>query len=320
MRIRFSLALLFTLIVSLVGGTGACLAAVLPKVNFMIPAGQGGGWDTTAREAGAAMLKLKLLDDAAFTNLSGNGGGRALDEMIANAKFSNHLMVQSLPLIMRNITGQYSHSFRDITPVAIMIAEYQVVVVQQDSPLKSMDDLLQMIKLHGKKKPLVGGSAKGSLDHITALAILEAGGLSADYLRYSASNGGGDAIRKFSVGYALAMVTGLGEVIEQIKSGEFRVLGITSETRIEGLEAPTLKEQGIDVVLANWRGFFVSKKIQPEILQHYKAMLKTMNDSPEWKVTRNKYGWEPFYIAGDNAAGFLENQERVITSLVQKID
>ncbi|OZG72422.1 hypothetical protein BTA51_14925 [Hahella sp. CCB-MM4] len=298
----------------------ASQAASLADLDILIPAGQGGGWDTTAREAGNTLQQLKLVTSANYTNLSGNGGGRALNEIISNPKYKNHLMVQSLPLIMRNISGQYDHSFRDIVPVAIMIAEYQVVVVTKDSPFHTMSELLQSIQEHGKKKPLVGGSAKGSLDHITALAVLDAAGIPASKLRYSPSNGGGDAIRKFSVGYALAMVTGLGEVIEQVKSGEFRVLGITSEQRIEGLNAPTMKEQGIDVVLANWRGFFASKGVNAELLNNYKDLLSEMNLSPEWKQARNRYGWEPFYISGDNAEAFLLTQERTINKLVQKID
>ncbi|WP_020408313.1 tripartite tricarboxylate transporter substrate binding protein [Hahella ganghwensis] len=295
-------------------------AASLSDLNILIPAGQGGGWDTTAREAGNTLQQLNLVETANYTNLSGNGGGRALSEIINNTLYRDHLMVQSLPLIMRNISGQYDHSFRDILPVAIMIAEYQVVVVTKDSPFQNMNDLLAAIKEHGKKKPLVGGSAKGSLDHITALAVLEAADIPSSKLRYSPSNGGGDAIRKFSVGYALAMVTGLGEVIDQVKSGEFRILGITSEQRIEGLNAPTMKEQGINVILANWRGFFASRKVNAELLNTYKGLLADMNLSQEWKQTRQKYGWEPFYITSDNAEAFLQTQERTISKFVKNID
>ncbi|MDG9669798.1 tripartite tricarboxylate transporter substrate binding protein [Hahella sp. CR1] len=287
--------------------------------KFLIPAGEGGGWDTTARETGAALTKMGLIGGAKYVNYSGEGGGRALNALATSKDYKDALMVQSLPLILRSLSGVYERSFRDVTPVAMLIAEYQVVVVNKDSPYQNMNDLLAAIKEIGKRKPIVGGSAKGSLDHITALAVLEAANMSSKKLRYSASDGGGDAMRKFSNGYALAMVTGMGEVVKQIKSGELRALGVTSAERLEGFDIPTMKEQGLDVVLANWRGFFVAPGTPDKTVTKYADMLAALDKSPDWKTVRLKYGWESLYIPTQDARGFLEEQEVTIRRLLNSI-
>ncbi|MCX4029384.1 hypothetical protein H0A36_02995 [Endozoicomonas sp. SM1973] len=112
--------------------------ADITHIDFLIPGGEGGGWDTTARQTGQALIDTKLIKSTSYKNLSGGGGGRAIISLITETdKYKNTLMVQSTPLILRNLSGIIPHCYRDITPVSLLIAEYQVLVVPSNSTYKS---------------------------------------------------------------------------------------------------------------------------------------------------------------------------------------
>ncbi|MBU6953548.1 tripartite tricarboxylate transporter substrate binding protein [Hahella sp. HN01] len=287
------------------------------ELAFLIPGGEGGGWDTTARETGATMQTIGLVDDVKFTNLSGGGGGRALDDLVRNApKYSETLMVQSTPLILRSLTGVIDKDFRDITPIATVIAEYQVVAVKADSPIQSVPQLADLIRDHAAKNPIIGGSSKESLDHITAALLLKSAGIGIDQMRYVPSDGGGDALEKLYKEVGVALVTGLGEVVNDYKSGKLRLLGVTSDERLEGFDIPTMKEQGYDLVFANWRGFFGPPGMPAQDIAQYADMLEKLSQSDQWKQVRSKYGWSNFYHRGDAMHRFLENQEKDIREVL----
>ncbi len=292
----------------------------LDKVDFLIPGGEGGGWDTTARETGNALKATGLVKQVSFKNMSGGGGGRALENLIQKAStHSNTLMVQSTPLVLRKLTSVIKNSFRDVTPISLMIAEFQAVVVPTNSPLKTINDLTASIQSNYAKNTIIGGSAKGSLDHITAILIIDAAGLDVKKLRYIPSDGGGDALGRLYKGVGAALVTGIGEVIDDLNAGKLRVLGVTSEASLPGINAATMKEQGLDVVFANWRGFFAPPGISAAKRQAYADTLQQLTKTSEWQAVRTKYGWEDFYKRDDELIKFLESQEADISKTLKSV-
>ncbi|WP_020409379.1 Bug family tripartite tricarboxylate transporter substrate binding protein [Hahella ganghwensis] len=308
------------LVLSMCFGMSAHAASV-DTINFLIPGGEGGGWDTTARETGNALKATGLVSNVSFRNMSGGGGGRALENLIQKAgEHDQTLMVQSTPLILRNLTSVIKNGFRDITPVSLMIAEYQVVVVPADSPIATVGELISAVKSDYAKNSIIGGSAKGSLDHITAVLIMDASGLDVKKMRYVPSDGGGEALDRLYKKVGSALVTGVGEVIDEVNSGKLRVLGVTSEERIPGIEAKTMKEQGVDVVFANWRGFFAKPGLSDSQRNLYADTLQALTKTDEWKAIRAKYGWEDFYKRDGELMGFLETQEEAIRKTLQSVD
>lgn len=292
---------------------------VLEKIHFLIPGGEGGGWDTTARETGQALIKTGLIKQATFENLSGAGGGRALMSLIAGPH-EETLMVQSTPLILRNLTGTVQQSFRDITPVSLTIAEYQVLAVPSDSPYTSVNALLNAIKEDPIKNGILGGSPKGSLDHVTTALMLKEAGIPINEARYLPNDGGGDALKRLFGKVGVALVTGYGEIAREYEAGKLRLLGITSEQRLPNLNVPTMKEQGLDVVFINWRGFFAKPDLPKDRYLAYRNALVTLTTTKAWQEVLEKYGWNHFIKTDQELLQFLENQEGEMKEILSTLE
>ncbi|WP_163833633.1 tripartite tricarboxylate transporter substrate binding protein [Spartinivicinus ruber] len=295
--------------------------AGISNIDFLIPGGEGGGWDTTARQTGQALIETNLIKSASYNNLSGGGGGRAIKSLVTEPdKYQNTLMVQSTPLILRNLSGVIPHSYRDITPISLLIAEYQVLVVPKDSVYKNTSELIAAVKENYSKNSIIGGSAKGSLDHVTAALILQAAGLNPKKMRYISSDGGGEALERLYKGVGVALVTGFGEIVDEYKKDKVRILGITSESKVPGLEIPTFKEQGLNLVFANWRGFFARSGMSSDQVQQYVDLFKSLNQTDKWNEVRSKYGWADYLKSGDELKVFLKKQENSIQEILKLIE
>ena len=293
----------------------------ISELHILIPGGEGGGWDTMARETGKGLLSIGAVQNVSYENLSGGGGARAIIQMVEHQQlFGQTLMVQSYPLILRQLTSMLPYSFRDLQPVMALATEYQVVAVNASSPYKSLRSLLDVVKQSPRDFPIVGGSSFGSLDHVTLVMLARKLGIPTSEIRYIEADGGADALAKLKTGWAKALVTGLGEVLAPYLRGEIRILAVTAETRLTDYpDIPTAGEQGVEVVFQNWRGFFTTRQQAPEVVETYRQALLALNESEQWKAVRKKYGWQPFVKVGDEFTQFLELQERELKSLLQQL-
>ncbi|AQS36764.1 hypothetical protein Sps_01599 [Shewanella psychrophila] len=290
-------------------------------IHFLIPGSQGGGWDTTARETGKALLSTGLVERVYFENFIGAGGGRALIDLVNHPKkHANTLMVQSTPLLLRHLTGVIDLGYRDIIPISILIAEYQALVVPIDSQLNSVDDLIRAITISPVRNPILGGSSLGSLDHVTFALIAQAGNLPIAKLRYVPTDGGGDAMLQLSRGVGVALVSGIGEVMEAYRNKEIKILGVTSEHRLTNFpNVPTFKEQGFDVKFANWRGFFASSTISADRVYYFRNLLYELNQTTLWTKTRDDQAWQELFLQGDKMRLFLFEQEKMLNQALTNL-
>lgn len=297
---------------------GAALAN--GEVKFLIPGGEGGGWDTTARAVGSALEEAGLAKVNGYENLSGAGGGRALLSLISDGeKREGTLMVQSTPLVIRALTGVYKNNWQDITPVATMISAYQAVAVAADSPYQDISQLVADLKAKPDAVVVAGGSGRLSLDHLTLGLIAQASGIELDKLRYSAADGGKEALDRLLSGKVKAVVSGVGELLPAAADGQIRILGVTSAEPIPGLEAPTLASQGLDVVFANWRGFFAAPGASDDEVAQYRDMLTALADTDAWTATRATYKWEPLLLVGTDLDAFLAKQEQDLGQILKEL-
>lgn len=295
--------------------------AALDKIHFLIPGGAGGGWDGTARGTGEALTKAGLIKEASFQNMSGGGGGKAIAHIIETAKNAeNTLMVNSTPIVVRSITKVFPQSFRDLTPVAGVIADYGALVVQNDSPLKDWSQALALYKEDPKKLKFAGGSARGSLDHLVAASIIKAEGLDPRALKYIPYDAGGKAMAGLLSGEAKILSTGLGEALALAKGGQVRILGITSPERVaDAPDVKTMTEMGNNTVFANWRGFFAAPGASKAKVAQWNAAFEAMYKTPEWEAVRSRNGWVNVYKNSADFYTFLEGQEKQIGSLMKEL-
>ena len=294
---------------------------VLDSVHFIIPGGAGGGWDGTARGTGEALTKSGLVGSASYENMSGGGGGKAIGFMIENAD-SQHgtMMVNSTPIVIRSLTGVFPHNFRDLTLVAGTIGDYAAIVVNKDSSLNTMTDLIAAYDANPNSTAIGGGSVPGGMDHLVAAMVMEAAGKDALNVKYIAYDAGGKAMAALLSGEIAALSTGFSEAVALAQAGEVKILGVTSDARVDAFaDAPTMKEQGIDTNFVNWRGFFAAPGLPADKLAAYQDALAKMYDTPEWEEVRSRNGWVNIHNSGDAFRTFLEGQEKVIGDLMKKL-
>ena len=294
---------------------------MVESIHFLIPGGAGGGWDGTARGTGQALVRSGLLGNASYENMSGGGGGKAIAHLIETAdRQEDTLMVNSTPIIIRSLRGNFPQSFRDLTPIAGTIGDYAAMVVRPDSPLETWPDVLAAFEQDPRSVKIAGGSVRGGMDHlVAALAFAGTGGdpLSVAYVPYDA---GGDARAGLLSGETDLLSTGLGEVLDQHKSGDLRILAVSADERLDTLpDVPTLKELGSDVTFVNWRGFFGAPGLAEDLADRYASMLEAMYDTPEWEEVRARNGWVEIFTPRAEFTAFLEQQEAEVADMFERL-
>ncbi len=302
--------------------TGQAMAEkAVDSIHFLIPGGAGGGWDGTARGTGEALTKSGIVGTASYENMSGGGGGKAIGYLIENAE-SNHgtLMVNSTPIVIRSLTGVFPHNFRDLTLVAGTIGDYAALVVNKDSAINNMADLMAAYDADPSKTAIGGGSVPGGMDHLVAAMVMEAAGKDALGVKYIPYDAGGKAMAALLSGEIAALSTGFSEAVDLANAGEVKIIGVTSDERVSAApDAMTMKEQGIDTSFVNWRGFFAAPGLPEDKLAMYQDALAKMYDTPEWEAVRERNGWVNIHNNGDDFKAFLESQEKVIGDLMKKL-
>lgn len=294
------------------------VASSVEKIHFLIPGGAGGGWDGTARGVGEALKKSNLVGETSYENMSGGGGGKAIAYMIETAnKQQDTLMVNSTPIVIRSLQGVFPQSFRDLSLISAVVADYGVLVVAKDSKFQTWADVKAAFDKDPTALKIAGGSSRGSMDHLVAAQIFKAAGGNPSNVRYVPYDAGGKALAGLLTGEVDILSTGLGEVLEKHKNGELRIIGVTSEEAIDGV--PSFKEMGVDAYFANWRGFFGAPNLSEEKINAFAKVFADMYKTQEWEEIRKRNGWSNLYKPTKTFKTFLENQEKGISSLMKEM-
>src|SRR5215218_8892555 len=299
-------------------------------IEIMAPAAPGGGWDTTAREMQRVMQEEGIAPTVEVYNVEGAGGTVGIAQLINDEAGNDHqLMMMGLVMIGAIATNGSPVTLEQTTPISSLTVEYEAVVVPADSEYQTLDDLIAAFKADPTAISWGGGSAGGT-DHILVGLIAQAAGVDPTQINYVPYSGGGEALAAILGGQVSAGVSGIGEWQDQIASGELRALAISgsaasSATPAAGTPAasspaiPTLKEQGVDVELANWRGIVAPPEISTEQRDCIVVMIQQMHDSQAWQDVLAKYGWQDFFQAGDAFAQFLPAERDRITAILQEL-
>lgn len=295
-----------------------CQAAE-PRLHFLIPAGPGGGWDGTARGLGEALQKSGLVKRVSYENMSGGGGGRAIAHFVETARRrQGQLMISSTPIVVRSLNGIYPQSFRDLVPVAAVIADYSCFAVRADSELKNWQQAARAFLQNPRRLTVAGGSVRGSTDHLVIAEAFAGAGGNPKQLVYLAYDGGGRANAALLSGETRLLSTGCSELIDLARAGELRVIAVTSPERLPGLAgAATLTEQGNPLVFANWRGFFGPPGQSDALRAAQIDLLGRLLRTPEFEELRKRRGWVVQFVAGDDFYAFLQQQEEQIGSMMR---
>ncbi len=292
---------------------GAAVAAgsqAAERLHLLIPAGPGGGLDSTARAIGESLRTAGIRTPLSYENMTGGGGGRAMAHFVETADRQSHtLLINSTPLIIRSLQGLFPHDHHDVIPIAGLVGEYGAFVVRADSGIDSWPTLVQRLRENPGSVNIGGGSVRGSLDHIVlALALAEAG-IEPRSVRYLPYDAGGKAMLALLGGEVEVLSTGIGETVGYVRSGDVRVLAISAPERSSQLpDVPTLTEAGTPLVFANWRGLFAAPGTSAEAAAALQAEIGRALSTPVWQEALVRYGWTPLGLMGDSFATYLDDQ------------
>jgi putative tricarboxylic transport membrane protein len=288
------------------------------NLKMMIPANPGGGWDTTGRALGKALQDAGVASTVAYDNKGGAAGAIGLAQFVNSSKGDpNALMVMGAVMLGGIITGKPPVSLTQATPIARLTSEYNVFVLPANSPYKSMKDVVeQMKKDPGSIK--WGGGSRGSTEHIAAAMIAREVGVDPAKINYVAFRGGGEATAAILGGNVSVGGSGYSEFAEYINSGKMKAIAVTSDKRLKGIEVPTMKEQGINVVIGNWRGVYGAPGITADQRKALTEMVVKATKSKAWTDALEKNAWTPAVMAGPEFEKFVDDEFASLRAVMVK--
>ncbi len=284
--------------VVLAGALALPLAAA--DYSIMAPAAPGGGWDQTARTMQAALQDEGISGNVQVTNVPGAGGTIGLAQFVNQAKGDPEaLIVGGYVMVGAILTNKSPVDLSMVTPIARLTGEQVAIVAPADGPIQS----------HGRpRRGAEGRSRRGVLGRRLGgrrrphhrRADRQGGRRRSDQgqlhrLLRRRRGAGGDPRRP---GHGRAC-RAYGEFASQIEAGQLKLLAVSGESRIEGVDAPTLKEAGVDVVLENWRMVAAAPDLTDEQKAAITADIDKMATSEAWKKALADRGWVDRYLAGE---------------------
>lgn len=307
----------FILATILAGATA--FSAYAADYKIMAPAAPGGGWDQTARSLQAALQDEKISGSVQVTNVPGAGGTIGLAQFVNQTSGDpTQLIVGGYVMVGAILTNKSPVTLDQVTPIARLTGEYEAIVVNAASEIKDMAGLVAKLKADPGSVSWGGGSAGGT-DHITAGLIAKAVGVDPTKVNYIAFSGGGEALAAILGNQVTVGISGYGEFAEQVKAGTLRVIGISSDEKIAGIDAPTFKEGGVDVSIQNWRMVSAAPGITPEQKAAIIADIEKLNASPTWQKTLADKGWANTFLAGDAFSEQLKKDTESTATILKEI-
>ena len=277
-------------------------------LRVMVPNSPGSGYDVTGRAWAQVLEDEELASSIEVFNLEGAGGTVGLQRLVSEEGNDKLLMQMGLGVVGAQFSNQSEATLDQTTPIARLIEEAEAIVVPADSPFQSIDDLVTAWKADPGNTPVGGASNPGGPDHLTPMLLAEEVGVTPSDVNYVPYDGGGELLAGILGGDVAFAATGIGEVTEPAAAGQVRILAVTTEEAVEGVDAPTLTDEGIDLTFTNWRGVVAPPGLDDEQTQAFVDMVTEMHDSEAWQQQLEEKGWTDAFLTGDEFTSFLQDE------------
>ncbi|ALM51968.1 Bug family tripartite tricarboxylate transporter substrate binding protein [Halomonas huangheensis] len=284
------------------------------RLECIAPADPGGGWDFTCRQFAATLQQLNITNGSMQTiNMAGAAGGVAYAHVASKREGNDGLIVAASSSNATRLAQQQYPGLGadDVTWLGTLGADYAALAVSSDSPYQGLDDLTEALREDIKAVSFSGGSGPLGWDQLNMLRVLSNAGItSLNKVTYLDFNNGASAITQV-LGHHLDVVVGdISEVKSFVDSGDLRVLAVLSEERLpEPLDGfPTAREQGVDVVAPNWRGFYAPAGLSDDDKAFWTDAIHQVYESAQWQEIMTRNGMTPFQLSGEEFKTFLHEQ------------
>jgi putative tricarboxylic transport membrane protein len=300
-------------------GSSAPANEPIAGLRFMVPNTAGSGYDTTAREAAKVMDAVGATKNIEVFNLAGAGGTTGLARTVSEKGNGKLLMMMGLGVVGAQYTNESTAKLDQTTPIAKLIEESGAIVVSKNSQYKSITDLVKAWKANPKSLAVGGGSSPGGPDHLLPMQLAQAVGINPKDVNYVAYDGGGELLPAVLGGKVAFGASGYGEFLDQVEAGEVRVLATSGTERVKVLDAPTLKESGIDLEFTNWRGVVAPPELSDADKQALVNAVAKMHDSQEWKDVLTKNDWADAYLTADEFSTYMAEQTKRVQDVLGQL-
>jgi putative tricarboxylic transport membrane protein len=284
--------------------SGAKSPRLATTLRIVIPANPGGGWDQTGRALGAALLAVGAADQVEYENIGGKGGTVGLARYAE--KYSNDpntLLMGGMVMVGAVALQKPAVDLTQVQPLARLTSDYLIAAVAASSPIKTAKDLADAMRADLKAMPVAGGSA-GGVDHMYAGVLARAAKASPEALVYKPFAGGAEVVEAVVSGNAAVGLSGYSEFSDAIAAGKLRAVGVSARRAAFGI--PALREQGVDAVMANWRGVFTGKGVVPARTAEMLGAIDAAARHESWARTLKQNRWEASWLAGKDLSEFIE--------------
>lgn len=302
-----------TRMVPLVGVWFALSAFSPSSPECLVPSAPGGGWDFTCRTIGKLLYEQGLVSQPVqIVNMPGATGAVAMSHVLGDRNDDPNLITATSTVGVTQIAqGRYPPNSESVRWLGMLGADVGVVLVNNSSEFDTLDELLNALGENPGSLSTGGSSPVGGWDHLRLLMMAKESGVDSDDLRsirWIQYDGGGHAVTQLLGNHVDVVTTDIGEIAGFVEAGDVRVLGVMADERLPEpfSEIPTLKEQGVDYVGYNWRGFYTGGDVSDEAYEGWVDILKNLYDSPAWKETAKKHGLTPIWRGGEEFQQFVD--------------
>lgn len=277
------------------------------NVDIVVNSGAGGAADRQARFVQKSLQALPGIPSITVTNRGGGGGIVALTFITQHPGDAHYLSTLSTAIVTNHITGVTKLSFRDVTPLNILMREYIVASVRSDHPFTSANDLMARLRKEPTSVSIGFATARGNQNHIVIGMLARAAGVDPKALKTVVFASGAQGLTAVLGGHVDMLVGTPGTALPQVEGGKVRILGISSATRQPGKQAalPTFREQGIDAVYYAWRGFLAPRGITPAQIAFWEQAFAKIAQGENWKKDLEDNAW------ADDLRGAVETRKHL---------
>lgn len=295
-------------------------------VEFVVPAGTGGGADQMARLIQGIVVKHNLMKQPlVVVNKSGGAGAEGFLD-VKNAKGDPHKIVVTLSnLFTTPLATGVPFNWRDMTPVSMMALDNFVLWVNAETPYKNAKEYFDAVKAAGPSKMKMGGTGSKQEDQILTVGIEKATGTKFIYVPFK---GGGEVAVQLVGKHVDSSVNNPAEAVAQWRAGKLRALCVFDANRMPYKakitdtqswgDVPTCKEAGVPTEYTMLRGIFMAPGVSKEQVDFYNGLLKKVRETPEWKDYMEKGAFNQTSMDGDKFFQWLGRAEQTHRELMKE--
>lgn len=286
-----------------------------PKLRIVIPAATRSNLDDASRSLGDSLLGMGFCDEVEYENHDGKGGTQAL--AVYSEKYAgdvNSFFMADTSLVGALALHKSPLSLARLAPLARITSDYLVVVVAANSPVKTIKDLTGLLRTSPQQTPLAI-STVGSVDHFLASLLTKSAGSKPEDGAYPAFARRHELVDAVLGGKVAAGISSRFTFAPDLVSGKLRALGVSSKRAAFGI--PSLREQGADVDITNWRAVFTGANVAaPRQAEMLEAVKKAVTYD-QWKTALKQNFWEPSVLVGPDLASFIDIDTKALQLIAQ---